>query len=196
MEKQLQSKISELRDKEVVATEMQRLCSKMEKQLVQQVNLEKQRRSMNFCQTSQCVTFKQNNVSTGPQDPYQVQSINMAEKLLIFCVCIYIYIYIYIYIFSIYQVSGQQFSRVLIGSRNSEYPWLFTVLRTERKMARRFAKVSEEEIKTAFFYPSDLINTKTTIPLRVGEERWIYTSTLRVSVYIHHYSPPLRGIVV
>ena len=51
-------------------------------------------------------------------------------------------------------------------------------------------------IKTAFFYPSDLVNTKTTIPLRVGEERWIYTSTLRVSVYIHHYSPPLRGIVV
>ena len=48
----------------------------------------------------------------------------------------------------------------------------------------------------AFFYPSDLVNTKTTIPLRVDEERWIYTSTLRVSVYIHHYSPPLRGIVV
>ena len=63
-------------------------------------------------------------------------------------------------------------------------------------MARRFAKVSEEEIEKAFFYPSDLVNTKTTIPLRVGEERWIYTSTLRVSVYIHHYSPPLRGIVV
>ena len=63
----------------------------------------------------------------------------------------------------------------------------------------RFAKVSEEEIvainETVFFYPSDLVNTKTTIPLRVGEERWIYISTLRVSVYIHHYSPPLRGIV-
>ena len=58
-------------------------------------------------------------------------------------------------------------------------------------MARRFAKVSEEEIKVAFFYPSDLVNTK-----RVGEERWIYISTLRVSGYIHHYSPPLRGIVV
>ena len=97
---------------------------------------------------------------------------------------------------SIFEISGWQFSRLLIGSRNLEYPWIFTVLRTERKMARRFAKVSEEEIKTAFFYPSDLLNTKTTIPLRVGEERWIYTSTLRVSVYIHHYSPPLRGIVV
>ena len=36
-------------------------------------------------------------------------------------------------------------------------------------MARRFAKVSEEEIEEAFFYPSDLVNTKTTIPLRVGE---------------------------
>ena len=67
-------------------------------------------------------------------------------------------------------------------------------------MARRFVKVSEEEIvainETAFFYPSDLVNTKSTIPLRVGEEQWIYTSTLHVSVYIHHYSPPLRGIVV
>ena len=62
-------------------------------------------------------------------------------------------------------------------------------------MARRFAKVLEEEIQEAFFYPSDLVNTKTTIPLRIGEERWIYTS-LRVTVYIHHYSPPLRGIVV
>ena len=67
-------------------------------------------------------------------------------------------------------------------------------------MARRFAKVSEEEIvainEATFFYASDLVNTKTTIPLRVGEERWIYTSKLRVSVYIHHYSPPLRKIVV
>ena len=62
-------------------------------------------------------------------------------------------------------------------------------------MARRFAKVLEEEIQGAFFSPSDLVNTKTTIPIRVGEERWIYTSTLRVSVYIHHYSPPLRGII-
>ena len=48
-------------------------------------------------------------------------------------------------------------------------------------MARRFAKVLEEEIEEAFFYPSDLVNTKT---------------TSRVSVHIHHYSPPLRGIVV
>ena len=67
-------------------------------------------------------------------------------------------------------------------------------------MAHRVAKVSEEEIvafnEATFFYPSDLVNTKTTIPVRVGEERWIYTSTLRMSVYIHHYSPPLRGIVV
>ena len=63
-------------------------------------------------------------------------------------------------------------------------------------MARLFAKLSEEEIEEAFFYASDLVNTKTTIPLRVVEERWIYTSTLRVSVYIHDYSPPLQGIVV
>ena len=63
-------------------------------------------------------------------------------------------------------------------------------------MARRFAKVSEEEIEEAFFYPSDSVNTKTSTPLRVGEERWIYTLTLPVSVYIHHSSPSLRGIVV
>ena len=63
-------------------------------------------------------------------------------------------------------------------------------------MARGFAKVSERENEQAFFYPSDMVNTKTTIPLGVGEERWIYTSTLRVSVYIHHYSPALREIVV
>ena len=53
-------------------------------------------------------------------------------------------------------------------------------------MARRFVKVSGEEIvainEAAFFCPSDLVNTKTTIPLKVGEERWIYTSMLRVSV--------------
>ena len=51
-------------------------------------------------------------------------------------------------------------------------------------MVPRFAKVSEEEIvainEAAIFYPSDLVNTKTTIPLRVGEEWWIYTSTLRI----------------
>ena len=50
-------------------------------------------------------------------------------------------------IISIYLISGQQFSCILIGSCNLEYPWIFTVLRTERKMARRFMKVSEEEIQ-------------------------------------------------
>ena len=63
-------------------------------------------------------------------------------------------------------------------------------------MARCLAKVSEEEIKTGFFYPSDLLNTKTTILLRVSEEQWICTLMRHVSVYIHHYSPPLLGIVV
>ena len=54
-------------------------------------------------------------------------------------------------------------------------------------MVRRFAKVSEEEIEEAFFYPSDKpILIKTTIPLRVGEERRIYILTLLISVYIHH----------
>ena len=63
-------------------------------------------------------------------------------------------------------------------------------------MAHHFAKISEEEIEEAFFYPPDLLNTETSTPLRVGEQQWIYTSTLCVSVYIHHCSPPLRGIVV
>jgi len=44
-------------------------------------------------------------------------------------------------------------------------------------MARRFTKVLEEEIEEAFFNPSDLVNTKTTIALRVGEEQSRYIST-------------------
>ena len=52
-------------------------------------------------------------------------------------------------------------------------------------MARRFAKVIEEEIQEAFFYPSDLVTTKTTIPLGFGEERWIYTSTRHIYTYIN-----------
>ena len=69
-----------------------------------------------------------------------------------------------IVVITIYQISGQQFSRILIGSRNSEYLWLLTALRTQRKMARCFAKVSEEEIKTALFYPSDLVILKQLSP--------------------------------
>ena len=38
-------------------------------------------------------------------------------------------------------------------------------------MARRFVEVSEEVIEEAYSFPSDLVNTKTTIPLRVSEER-------------------------
>ena len=55
-------------------------------------------------------------------------------------------------------------------------------------MARRFAKVSEEEIVTineaAFFCPSDLVNTETTIPLRDGEERWIYGPLSQMAAHI------------
>ena len=57
-------------------------------------------------------------------------------------------------------------------------------------MARRFAKVSENKIEEAFFYPSDLVNTKTTIPLQVGEERWIYTS--RLGIYRPLFTSPLE----
>ena len=68
-------------------------------------------------------------------------------------------------------------------------------------MARRFAKVSEEEIvainEAAFFYPSDLVSTKTTIPSgSVKSGGYIYLVASRHGTYIHHYSPPPRGIVV
>ena len=38
------------------------------------------------------------------------------------------------------------FWRVLVGSRNLEYPWTFTVLGRDHKMASRFATVSKNEI--------------------------------------------------
>ena len=57
-------------------------------------------------------------------------------------------------------------------------------------MASSFVKVLEEEIEEAFFHLSDLVNTKTTIPLRVSEERWIYTETRYISTTIHL---PFRG---
>ena len=48
-------------------------------------------------------------------------------------------------------------------------------------MVRRFAKVSEEETEEAYFFPSDLVNTKTTIPL----------DALRVSIYPPLFTSPL-----
>ena len=45
---------------------------------------------------------------------------------------------------------------------------------------------------------TDLVNTKTNIPLRVGEQRQtMYLDTSRrLGIYNDHYSPPLQGIVV
>ena len=68
-------------------------------------------------------------------------------------------------------------------------------------MARRFAKISEEEIvainEATFFYPSDLVNTKTIIPSgSVKSGGYIPQSFASRYNYILHYSPPLRGIVV
>ena len=53
-------------------------------------------------------------------------------------------------------------------------------------------------LKVTFFhfYPTDLVNTKTTILLRVGEQSWIYILTLCFWVYPPLYSPPLREIIV
>ena len=46
MEKQLQSKIIEVRDKETTVIGLQQLCSKMEKQLVQQVGMRKKEKTI------------------------------------------------------------------------------------------------------------------------------------------------------
>ena len=59
-------------------------------------------------------------------------------------------------------------------------------------MARRFAKVSEEEIEEAFFYPSDLVSTKTTFPLRAVKSGG-YVPRREASRYISttvHPPPP------
>ena len=55
-------------------------------------------------------------------------------------------------------------------------------------MARRFAKVSEEEIEEAFFFPSDLVNTKTTVSPSgsVKSGGYIYLDALHLGIY-----PPL-----
>ena len=52
-------------------------------------------------------------------------------------------------------------------------------------MAHCFAKVLEQEIEEAFFYPSDLVNTKATDPLRVGAMD-IYLDASYLGIY-----PPL-----
>ena len=46
-----------------------------------------------------------------------------------------------------------------------------------------------QKVACFHFYPTHLVNTKTTTHLRVGEQRWIYTSTLRVSVCTTIYLP-------
>ena len=61
-------------------------------------------------------------------------------------------------------------------------------------MPRRFVKVLKEEIEEAFFYPSDLVKLilKQLSPSGlVKGSGYNYISMLRVSLYIHHYSPPL-----
>ena len=51
-----------------------------------------------------------------------------------------------------------------------------------------------EKVTFFHFYSTDLVNTKTTTPSgSVNSARYIY---LDASRHIHHYSPPLRGIVV
>jgi len=45
-------------------------------------------------------------------------------------------------------------------------------------MARRFAKVLEEEIEDAFFYPSDLVNSRGYIPQRFAS--WYISTTIHL----------------
>ena len=47
---------------------------------------------------------------------------------------------------SINQFSEWHFSRILIGSRNSVYPWLFTVLRPEPRWHLASRHFPEDEI--------------------------------------------------
>ena len=47
------------------------------------------------------------------------------------------------------------------------------------------------------YYPTDLVNTKTITPSgSVHSARYIYVDASALSIYNHHYSPPLWGIVV
>ena len=45
-----------------------------------------------------------------------------------------------------YQIREELFSSVLIGSRNSECPWLFTVLRLEPRWRLEAETLSEDEM--------------------------------------------------
>ena len=93
------------------------------------------------------------------------------------------------------KLDYKSFEKIVMAASVSIY--IFTVLQTERKIACRFTKVSEEEIEEAFFLSFWFGKyLKKLSSLRVGEEWWIYTLTLRVSVCIHHHSPPLWGLVV
>ena len=64
-------------------------------------------------------------------------------------------------------------------------------------MARRFTKVSEVEIvainETAYFYPSDLVNTKTTIPLRIGQLVGNYLSGVDTGFFLIRGGAPQRN---
>ena len=50
---------------------------------------------------------------------------------------------------SVHQISEQQFSRLLIGSLSSEYPWIFTVLGRDSKwllVSRQFQKITFQRL--------------------------------------------------
>ena len=60
-------------------------------------------------------------------------------------------------------------------------------------MVRRFTKVSEEEIEEAFSHPSDLVNSKTTFPLRVGDVPCMYLDASRHGIISTTLHLPFRG---
>ena len=67
-------------------------------------------------------------------------------------------------------------------------------------MAHCFAKVLEEEIEEAFFYPCDLVKLilKQLSPSGLVKSGGYIPRRFACFdiIFIHHYSPPLRGIVV
>ena len=103
-------------------------------------------------------------------------------------------------IFSIYQISGLQFSRVLIGSRNLEY--INNSLHWARKYARIFVRGHYLFLEAHIFPRANFLSIWfgkywSKYPPQPG---WwtavdIYLDASHLGIY-PHYSPPLRGIVV
>ena len=63
---------------------------------------------------------------------------------------------------------------VIIISCSISIKYILLIFTKSEKWCIISRKFQRNKLKKRF-YPSDLVNTKTIIPLKVGEERWIYT---------------------